>query len=329
MQNRITKPEIKKLKKTEIFVFGSNSQGNHAGGAAKLATEKFGAEMGIDRGLTGQCYAIDTMSGIEVLKEQIAPFISIAIGLPDKVFLVTEIGCGIAGYTAEQIAPLFEPAKSIDNIHLPQKFWDILNEAPALSGFKGFDKDFKCRDMQFEVGKTFTETDAIPCEKGIHYCTYPLDVFGYYPPSSSRYATVEGSGKTVSHSEDSKIATTRLKVSAEINIPGLVKAAVEFIHKHVDWENAKESNTGNYSAATNTGYKSAAVVEGKESVAISLGIDGRAKGKLGCFLVLAEWKQDTKGEWHRINVASFLVDGRIIKEDAFYQLKNGSPVQCE
>ena len=84
--------------------------------------------------------------------------------------------------------------------------------------------------MQFEVGKTFTETDAIPCEKGIHYCTYPLDVFGYYPPSSSRYATVEGSDKTVSHSEDSNIATKRLKVSAEINIPGLVKAAVEFIH---------------------------------------------------------------------------------------------------
>ena len=345
--NRITPANITKLKKKEIFVFGSNAEGNHAGGAAKLAVDKFGAYKGQGRGLQGNSYAIDTMSGLEVIPEQIAAFILAAKDLPERVFFVTEIGCGIAGFTPEQIAPMFKEAMAIENIYLPESFWKILNKVQPIPGYKGFDKDFKCRDKQYEVGKEFTEDDAIPCEQGIHYCEYPLDVFSYYPPASSRFAQVTGYDKCEKHHSDSKVATTRLKVHAEINFKMIVEGAVKFIFERVDWTNKKEANTGDNSAATNTGYKSAATntgnysaatntgnysaasVEGKESVAINTGIEGKAKGKKGCWLVLSEWKQDEKYDWQRADMKTVLVDGDKIKEDVFYILKNGEFVEVQ
>ncbi|MBO5604343.1 MAG: hypothetical protein J5915_03050, partial [Acidaminococcaceae bacterium] len=86
------------------------------------------------------------------------------------------------------------------------------------------------------------------------------------------------------------------------------------------------TNTGDRSAATNTGDMSAAVVEGKESVACALGIEGKAKGALGCWLVLAEWKEVNPCDWYRISVRSFKVDGKRIKADTYYMLRNGKAV---
>ena len=91
------------------------------------------------------------------------------------------------------------------------------------------------------------------------------------------------------------------------------------------FRSVSQSRYGNQSAATNTGDQSAAIVEGKESVAISLGIEGKAKGNLGSWIVLSEWKQDEEYNWHRINVKSFKVDGKEIKADTFYALVNGKP----
>ena len=125
---RTTSTEIKTLKKNEIIVFGSNKNGNHAGGLAKLCKDKFKAKEGIARGFTGQCYAIDTMSGFEVIREQIQPFIESAKIKKDKTFLVTKIGCGIASYSENDIAPLFNIAKNINNIYLPIEFWEIINK---------------------------------------------------------------------------------------------------------------------------------------------------------------------------------------------------------
>lgn len=155
MKNRITQDSITKLKKNEIFVFGSNALGQHSGGAAKLAKEKFKAKEGIGRGITGQCYAIDTMGGFEVIKEQIEPFFSVAKVMQDKIFLVTELGCGIAGYTPEQIAPLFKDAKNIENIYLPAKFWEILEKQNIVRGYKVFNPDMTCKDFQYKVGKDY------------------------------------------------------------------------------------------------------------------------------------------------------------------------------
>jgi len=122
MSNKRTTPEfITELKPNEIFVFGSNLGGMHGGGAAYVAYLKFGAIMGQGVGLQGQSYAIPTMQGgVETIRPYVDEFISFAEEHKDLTFLVTRIGCGIAGFTDEEISPLFAKAHSIDNIVLPE-----------------------------------------------------------------------------------------------------------------------------------------------------------------------------------------------------------------
>ncbi len=112
---------ITHLKENDIFVFGSNLAGMHGGGAARIALERFGAQMGQGVGLQGQSYAIPTMQGgVETIKPYVDEFIQFAQQHPDLTFLVTRIGCGIAGFTDEEIAPLFEDAHLVANIVLPK-----------------------------------------------------------------------------------------------------------------------------------------------------------------------------------------------------------------
>ena len=215
-----------------------------------------------------------------------------------------------------------------------------------MKGYKGFDKDFKCRGFQFEPGKTYEhDGDARACESGFHFCENPFDVWGYYPPSDSRFAEVTGTGKTDKHDGDSKVACTKLHVGAEISLNVFVNAGVKFILDRVTSEKKETNtgyqsaatNTGDRSAATNTGYQSAstntgnwsaATVEGKESIAMATGIEGKAKGKKSCWLVLAEWKERKDG-WHIKDVKSVAVDGKTIKEDTFYTLKGGKFVEVK
>ena len=283
--------------------------------------------------------------------------------------------------------------------------------------FKGFDKDLKCRDFQYEIGKEYTEEKADICNCGFHACEFPMDVFGYYPPSDSRYCEVELEANNQS-SDDSKRVGKKISVKAEIGIAGIIKAGVEYIKEQVNWEDDKATNTGyqsaatntgdrsaatntgnrsaatntgyqsaatntgyqsaatntgDYSAATNTGYQSAAtntgyqsaatntgyqsaatntgyqsaatntgdqsaatntgnqsaaIVEGKESIALATGIKSKAKGKIGCFIVLTEWKE-INFEYHLVDVKSAKVDGENIKEDTFYMLKEGKFVEVD
>ena len=259
--------------------------------------------------------------------------------------------------------------------------------------YKGFDKDLKCRDFQYEIGKTCEEPTAELCEKGFHACEYPLDVFKYYVPGNmSRYCEVdldEMSGKE--SDEDSKRCDKKIAVKAEIGIAGLVKAAVDFVMENIKDENKEantgdysastntgnysastntgdysastntgnysastntgycsastntgdysaSTNTGNYSASTNTGYCSAstntgdyskAEVAGKESVATALGTNSKAKGALGCWIVLAEWGRDEEFNWHRKDVQCFKVDGETVKPNTWYTLKDGCPVEVD
>lgn len=111
---------IEELDEGEIFVFGSNGMGAHLGGAAAMAVAKFGAIYGQAEGLQGQSYAIDTMDGFEVMAEQVARFIEFAKEHPELKFLVTEIGCGIAGFSPEEVAPLFKDVPV--NVVLPEAF---------------------------------------------------------------------------------------------------------------------------------------------------------------------------------------------------------------
>ena len=196
--------------------------------------------------------------------------------------------------------------------------------------------------MLYEVGKTYIEKEAKLCEKGLHFCENPLDVFTYYSPNDGKFAEIEADDVSPETGDDSKRVAKKLTVKTEINLFKLVKLGVEYIKTQIDWDNNKESNTGDYSAATNTGYysaatntgdrsaatntgyRSAATVDGKESVAISLGASGYAKGAIGCWIVLAEW--DTKSG-HRVDVKSFYVDGEKVKANTFYILRNGELVE--
>ena len=132
MYNRAYTPErISELKENEIFVFGSNLGGYHGGGAARIALHRFGAIWGQGVGLQGRCYAIPTMQGgVETIKPYVDEFISFAKEHPEYTFLVTRIGCGIAGFTADEIAPLFRQALDQENIILPKDFVEVITPLP-------------------------------------------------------------------------------------------------------------------------------------------------------------------------------------------------------
>jgi hypothetical protein len=130
---RTTENNITALAPDHVFVFGSNLSGIHGGGAAALAHDKFGAIWGCAEGMQGNCYAIPTKNeGIErtltinEIKPYVNEFILWAKARSYKTYLVTEIGCGLAGYQPQDIAPLFKEAMNVQNIHLPEKFWEIL-----------------------------------------------------------------------------------------------------------------------------------------------------------------------------------------------------------
>ena len=217
-----------------------------------------------------------------------------------------------------------------------------------IKAYKGFDKDLKCRDFQYEIGKTYEEPTAELCNSGFHACEYPLGVFAYYAPGDmSRYCEVDlDDVSDKKGNDDSKRCGKKIAVKAEIGIAGLVKASVDFVMENIKDEKkastntgyrSASTNTGEYSASTNTGYRSASTntgyrskadVSGKGSVAAALGIDSKAKGALGCWIVLAEWAQDDEYNWHRTDVQCFKVDGENIKPDTWYKLKNGDLVEA-
>lgn len=132
MQHRTTPSNITELKDNEIFVFGSNLAGIHGAGAAKCALA-FGAKMGVSIGFSGETYALPTKDEslktlpISAVSRWVKAFLSWAVLYREFTFLVTPIGCGLAGYTPEEIAPLFRDAVELDNVHLPADFWRVLN----------------------------------------------------------------------------------------------------------------------------------------------------------------------------------------------------------
>ena len=211
-----------------------------------------------------------------------------------------------------------------------------------IKGFKGFDKDLKCRDFQYEVGNEYTQSGSIRCcDNGFHFCENPFDVFNYYEPSNSRYCEVEGDGET-DRSED-KVAVFHIHIGAELGLNGLIKAGVKFILDKVkrdkapatntsNWSAATNTgdysaatNTGNWSAATNTGDCSAAKVCGNDSVAIVTGKQSKVAGALGCWIVLTERDAD----WCIVDMKAVKIDGTTIKADTYYTLKNGEIVEVE
>ena len=255
-------------------------------------------------------------------------------------------------------------SKEEDLMNKINNFNNMGNE--IIKGYKGFDPDLKCRGFQYEVGEEYDMDKAVSCQTGFHFCENPFDVFNYYAPSDekgmSRFCEVEGSGD-FDQSGNDKVACTHIKINSEIGLNGLIKAGIKFILDKVNWKDGKESNTGDFSAATNTGNCSAATntgncsaatntgncsaatntgncsaatntgdfsaasVEGENSIAVVTGKDGKAKGSLGCWIVLTE-REDWNGETYPIKeVKAFKVDGKTIKENTYYKLIDGEPVE--
>ena len=208
----------------------------------------------------------------------------------------------------------------------------------GMKSYKGFNKDMTCRGKQYAEGETYKEKAASCCDYGMHACEYPLDVFGYYPPGQSVYHEVEQDGELSRDGDDTKVASTVLKVGARLGIPGLVHAAIEYTKSRCTMENTdpKMATAGNYGAATagNSGAATAGdsgaatsrgkAASGKNGLSVARGNGVLVKGGLGAILVIAEEKKDSYDIDHWKAV---VVDGKKIKADTWYMLKDGELVE--
>ena len=192
-----------------------------------------------------------------------------------------------------------------------------------MKAYKGFDKDLKCRGYQYEIGGTYEEPKADLCEKGFHACEDALDVLGYYPPAKSRYCEVELDGVTDQTSDDTKRVGTKITVGAEIGIPGIIRAHVEYVKERVKEKveagEAEAATAGSYGAATSRGISSV----GRDGAALARGNEVKARGGHGAILVLVEEEQhncDIK-HWKAV-----VVDGEIIKANTWYRLDEAGEV---
>ena len=207
----------------------------------------------------------------------------------------------------------------------------------SIKTYKGFDKDLKCRGFQYEIGKEYEEEKASACRCGFHACEMPIEVFGYYAPAESRYCEVEQDGELSRHSDDTKVASTKIKIGAEIGIAGIVKAQFEYVKERANDSNEHHS-TGDWSANSATGYGSANISTGvkcsnagmgEHNISAAWGKDSKCKGSVGSFLVLSEWGNWDGDKYPFIGAKMVKVDGKKIKADTWYELKNGKVIKAE
>ena len=224
-----------------------------------------------------------------------------------------------------------------------------------IKSYKGFNKDMTCKGKQYAEGETFTEDDVKCCNRGMHACEYPLDCFKYYEPANSIYHEVEQSGKIDKNSDDTKVASTIMKVGARLGIRGLVHAAIEYTKSRTTTEytdpdmatagnygaatagNSGAATAGNYGAATagykgaaTAGYKGAATsrgraASGENGLSVARGNDVRVKGGFGAVLVITE---ENRSDYSIKEWKAAVVDGEQIKADTWYKLEDGEFVEC-
>ena len=232
-----------------------------------------------------------------------------------------------------------------------------------MKGYKGFNKDMTCRNKQYAENTVFEEAEAEICSSGMHFCENPFAVLDYYGfvganGALNEFAEVEALDECKTD-DNEKYCTKKLKIGAKIGITGLVKAFVDFTFSKIDFKNASESNTGNWSAATNTGnwsaatntgdqsaatntgdwsaatntgdqsaatntgYRSAAAVGGNGSVAIATGYESKAKANVGSAIVVCE-RDDN---YNLIGIKAAIIDGKNLKADTYYTLINGEFIE--
>ena len=196
-----------------------------------------------------------------------------------------------------------------------------------IIAYKAMDKNMMCRGKQYEVGKTYTEEKADCCAAGMHACEMPFDVLHYYHVSDgARFFRVECGGEVDKSNDDSKFACTELTVNGELKLTDMLKIGVEAVMKRVKEKTAGAKETaasGLCSTGAASGHYSTAEVSGKDSIAVANGIKSKARGALGCYLVLTEYNDDG----NLICAKMERVDGSKVKENVYYTLKNGEFVE--
>ena len=223
----------------------------------------------------------------------------------------------------------------------------------TLTAFKGFDKDMRCRDFQYEEGGVYEHDGEVAlCSSGFHAVTMPLDALRYYHPRDGAvYHRVELEDVDPARENDSKVAARKIKIGARLDLPGLIGAQVEFVlanSKPVPGGSSDKPNTavkaestngaatasgcsgaatasGYYGAATASGRSGAATASGEKSVAVVTGREGRASGALNSWLVLTERDAD----WNILGIKPVRVDGKRIKPDTFYILRAGKITEAD
>ena len=215
-----------------------------------------------------------------------------------------------------------------------------------MFGYKGFDKNLKCRGFQYEIGKTFEE-DVEPkcCERGLHFCELPLDVLNYYdysPIDGSRFAKVEALG-TIDKRED-KVATNKLRVDSELTFWDLFKLQFKLVFEKVKTSTTKvstsgdyahSSTSGDYAHSSTSGYKAHSSTSGDyahsstsgdEAISSSLGLKAIAKANKG-WIIVVDWQQDKNYNWYINEIYHSKVGGKIldteIKSNTWYWFENG------
>ena len=225
-----------------------------------------------------------------------------------------------------------------------------------MKAIKGFGTDMKCRDFQYEEGKTYEEKRAKLCKEGFHACQRPLDVFGYYAPGQSVYHDVELDGVVSERDSDSNVCGKKIRIGARLSIGDLIRLQTEYVKEHTTMEHTdpKAATAGDYGAATagdygaatagfsgaaTAGFRGAATAgnygaatsrgrtaTGKNGLSVARGEKVRVKGGIGAVLVIVEELEDSFDikEWKAV-----VVDGENIKADTWYKLENGEMVVAE
>ena len=207
----------------------------------------------------------------------------------------------------------------------------MANENKIIA-YKGFDKDFKCRGFQYEVGKTYEmDSNIAYCNRGFHACESPMEVFDYYDMLTSRFAEVEQSGKMDKEADSTKTCSSRIKIKAELKLADIINSGVEWLKEITSpykTEVNNTSNDGNSAQIGSSGYSAQIGSSGKDSVIMCAGHDSKAKAAIGSWITLAEWKR-IEDVWKPICVKTEQVDGKRIKADTYYKLIDGKFEEVE
>lgn len=197
-----------------------------------------------------------------------------------------------------------------------------------IKGYKAFDKDMKCRGFQYKEGETYETDKAEICSTGFHFCTDPRDVLNYYSIHDSNFHEVQALEEAKKSNEDTKHVTTKIKIGSKLTLPQFIKTCIDFTLDICKTTITKKDSDEN-SAKIGSSRDSAQIeLNGQDSIGSAIGIDSIAKGKIGNWIVLAEWIYDNEKKRHiPMDVQSVKIDGKKIKEDTFYKISGGKFVE--